>query len=210
MGTPPPAWSTIPADLVADEDFYPMLKSTASWPDPAGLVAPNSVAKSKRPPPVKVRVLRELVELCVHKDYQPKDMDAALGLDGEGRLFARLGKGKASGSASLDTHPKDSRYPVFAMTFKLSSKGPHTLATLSKRVREVVNPGLMQEIERTKDSRFAASPRVKGTERVAALALLAPSGAFGTQFPYVYAYLSDDHLVVLLQEVPHMSAGPPK
>ena len=190
-----------------DEHFYPQLKPTAVWPDPATLTPIAKAPKAKRPAASKIRVLKELVEFCVHPDLVPKDLDAALGLDEQGRLFVKLGQGKASGSASMDTIPEGSKFPVFAMTFKGSAKGPHTLESLGKRVARVVKPGLMSEINKTKESRFAASPRVKGDARVAAMALLAPAGAFGTQFPYVYAYGGDEHLVVLLQEVPHMSGG---
>lgn len=206
----PPAWSTIPEDLMKDEHFYPQLKPTASWPDPAGLTPPSKAPEAQRPTPSKIRILKELVELCVHPDLVPKDMDAALGVDDKGRLFMKLGKGKATGSASMDTLPEGSKFPVFAMTFKIPAKGPHTLDSLNKRVAKVVKPGLMTEINKTKESRFAASPRVKGEARVAGMALLDPTGAFGTQFPYVYGYGGDDHLIVLLQEVPHMTGGPPK
>jgi len=193
-----------------DEHFYPQLKPTATWPDPAGLTPIAKSPEDKRPTASKVRVLKELVEFCVHPDLIPKDLDAAMGLDEQGRLFVKLGRGKASGSASMDTRAEGSKFPVFAMTFKTAAKGPHTLESLTRRVAKVVKPGLMSEINKTKESRFAASPRVKGDARVAALALLDPAGAFGTQFPYVYAYGGDDHLVVLLQEVPHMSAGGPR
>jgi hypothetical protein len=192
---------------VKDEHFYPQLKPTATWPDPVGLTPISKAPEGKRPEAGKIRILKELVEFCVHPDLVPKDLDAALGLDEQGRLFVKLGKGKASGSASMDTKPEGSKFPVFAMTFKTPAKGPHTLESLTKRVARVIKPGLMGEINKTKESKFARSPRVKGEARVAALALLDPAGAFGTQFPYVYAYGGDDHLVVLLQEVPHMSGG---
>ena len=209
-GPPPPAWKTIPDELLADEHFYPMLKPLAEWPDPAGLKQPAEVAEAKRPSALEVRQLKELVELCVHPDLIPKDLDKALGVDAEGRLFLRLGQGKASGSASLDTLAPGSKYPVFAMTLKLAAKGPHSIESLTKRVARVVKPAVMKEIERNKDTRFAASPRVKGDARAAGLALLDRAGAIGTQFPYVYAFGDDEHVVVLLQEVPHMSSGGPR
>ena len=202
-----PAWSTIPEDLLQDEHFYPQLKPTANWPDPISLTPIAKAPEGKRPEASKIRILKELVEFCVHPDLVPKDLDAALGLDEQGRLFVKLGQGKTSGSASMDTTVAGSKFPVFAMTLKAPTKGPHTLESLGKRVAKVVKPGLMDEINKTKESRFAASPRVKGDARVAAMALLDPAGAFGTQFPYVYAYGGDDHLVVLFQEVPHMSGG---
>lgn len=207
---PPPAWTTIPEDLVKNEHFYPQLKPTASWPDPTGLTPIAKAPEAQRPQASKVRVLKELVEFCVHPDFVPKDLDAAMGLDEKGRLFVKLGKGKTSGSASMDTTPEGSKFPVFAMTFQAPSKGPHDLAGLTKRVARVVKPGLMKEINKDKETKFARSPQVKGDARIAALALLDPSGSFGTQFPYVYAYGGDDHLVVLLQEVPHMSGGGPR
>lgn len=206
----PPAWRTIPTELVEDENFYPMLKPLASWPDPVGLAQPASLPEAQRPPAVKIRLLKELVELCVHPDLVPKDLDAALGVDAQGRLFARLGRGKTSGSASLDTTAEGSKYPVFAVTLKLPAKGPHSVDALSKRVARVVAPALMKEIERNDQTRFAASPRVSGDQRAAGLALLDRGGAFGTQFPYVYAFGDDEHVVVLLQEVPHMSADGPR
>ena len=207
---PPPAWKTIPDELVADEHFYPMLKPLAAWPDPLGLKQPESLPEAKRPSAIEVRQLKELVELCVHPDLIPKDLDAALGVDADGRLFARLGKGKTTGSASLDTRDPASKFPVFAVTLKLAAKGPHSIDSLTKRVARVVKPGLMKEIDRSAETRFAASPRVKGSERAAGLALLDRAGEIGTQFPYVYAFGDDEHVVVLLQEVPHMSAGGPR
>ena len=52
--------------------------------------------------------LKQLVAEIVAERLQPKDMTAALGLDGEGRLFMKLGATKTVGSAALDAAPEGS------------------------------------------------------------------------------------------------------
>ena len=47
--------------------------------------------------------------------------------------------------------------------------------------------------------------QVKGGARIAGLALMNRNG-YGMQFPYVYAFAGDEHLMVVFQEVPHMKA----
>ncbi|MGE4163895.1 MAG: hypothetical protein AB7G23_19380 [Vicinamibacterales bacterium] len=201
-------WPLFPKELMEDKDFYPQLTGIGpSWPDPVSLRAPEQLPEGQRPQEVRLRNLRELVELIVAKDLQPSDSKAALGVDERGRLFMKLGRGKAVGSASLETRPEKSPFPIFAMTLELPAKGPHTIESLRARVAKVVAPGLVEEMKREGDHQLQASPRIQGDARMAGMAILDPKGRFGIQFPYVYAFADDQRLVVLLQEVPHMSQG---
>src|SRR5690606_6105581 len=138
---------------------------------------------------------------------QPKDLDAAIGVDAQGRTFMRLGKDKTQGSASLDVRRAADNprfdFPVFVMTIDDPASGAQTLDRLKRRVRNVVAPALAEELQRPKHG-LEAHPQVNGEEGVAAMALLDRSG-FGGQFPYLYAFGTEEHLLVLLQEVPHMS-----
>ena len=210
-----PAWKVIPAELTEDEHFYPILRATAEWPDPKSLRPLSEVPEDQRPKEVRQRVLREIVELVVNDELRPQDSKAALGLDGEDRLFMQLGKGTSTASASTEAKDPSNPMPVFAMSFKQKAKGPHTIETLRERVARVLSPDLAAEL-RKEGSRLEPSPRVKGEEVAAGMALLDRSGKYGMQFPYLYAYGDDEHLLILLQEVPHMKAdmqpggaGPP-
>ncbi|HBP18986.1 MAG TPA: hypothetical protein DEA08_14520 [Planctomycetes bacterium] len=214
-GSEAPAWKVIPAELTEDEHFYPILRATAEWPDPTSLRPLSKVPEDKQPKEVRQRVLREIVELVVNDELRPQDSKAALGLDGKDRLFMQLGKGTSTASASTETKDPKNPMPVFAMSFKQKAKGPHTIETLRERVARVVSPDLAAELKK-EGSRLEPSPRVKGEASAAGMALLDRSGKFGMQFPYLYAYGDDEHLLILLQEVPHMKAdmqpggaGPP-
>lgn len=213
-GAPTPAgeaeapWTVIPSAKVRDE-IYPMLQPAETWPAPSALKPLAEVPEDRRPDPSTVRALKELVQFVVHPDLRPKDLDAAIGVDAQGRTFMRLGKEKAQGSASLDVRraaddPKFDR-PVFVMTIDDPASGAQTLDRLKRRVRNVVAPELAKELDTPKHA-LEAHPQVAGEDGVAAMALLDRSG-YGGQFPYLYAYGTDKHLLVLLQEVPHMSLG---
>jgi hypothetical protein len=199
-------WRVLPKELVEDEYFYPQLKTAHIWPAPAALRPLSEIAEGKRPKPIRATLLRELVELLVVEKLRPKDSKAALGVDEKGRVFMKLGRGKVVGSASLETRPPESKRPIFAMTLRLPAKGPHTLKSLRKRVAAVVSSGLAAEMAASPKFALDVSPRAEGPQRVAGMALLDRSGKFGIQFPYLYAYADDQRVVVLLQEVPHMSA----
>lgn len=204
-GAAAPDWKVIPTELTEDEHFYPILKATAEWPDPKTLRPLSEVPEAARPKEVRQRVLREIVELVVSDELRPQDSKAALGLDGKDRLFMQLGKGTSTASASTETKDPKNPMPVFAMSFKQKAKGPHTIETLRERVARVLSPDLAAELKK-EGSRLEPSPRVKGEQAAAGMALLERSGKFGMQFPYLYAYGDDEHLLILLQEVPHMKA----
>ena len=72
----------------------------------------------------------------------------------------------------------------------------------------VVTPDLGKELSVEKHALQPPpnNPKVNNEQGVAAMALLDRNG-FGGQFPYLYAWGTDKHLLVLLQEVPHMSLG---
>lgn len=201
-------WTVIPSAKVREE-IYPMLQPAETWPAPSALTPVAEVPEERRPDPSKVRVLKELVQFVVHPDLRPKDLDAAIGVDAQGRTFMRLGKEKAQGSASLDVRraaddPKFDR-PVFVMTIDDPAAGAQTLERLRRRVKNVVAPDLAKELEAPKHE-LEAHPQVSGEDGVAAMAMLDRNG-YGGQFPYLYAFGTDKHLLVLLQEVPHMSLG---
>lgn len=201
-------WKVIPSDEVREE-IYPMLQAAETWPAPAALTPLAEVPAERRPDAAKVKALEELVKFLVHPDLRPKDMGAAVGVDAQGRTFMRLGKDKAQGSASLDVRREadDPRFdfPVFVMTIDDPAAGAQTLERLQRRVRNVVAPDLAKELSTAKHG-LEAHPQVNGEGGVAGMALLDRSG-FGGQFPYLYAFGTDTHLLVLLQEVPHMSLG---
>lgn len=201
-------WTVIASPRVRDE-IYPMLQAADTWPAPSALQPLAEVPAERRPDPDKVRVLKDLVQFVVHPDLRPKDLDAAVGVDAQGRTFLRLGKDKTQGSASLDVRraaddPKFDR-PVFVMTIDDPASGAQTLERLKRRVRNVVAPALAKELDAPKHD-LEAHPQVQGEDGVAAMAMLDRDG-YGGQFPYLYAYGTDKHLLVLLQEVPHMSLG---
>ncbi|MCO5170744.1 MAG: hypothetical protein M9894_30825 [Planctomycetes bacterium] len=202
------SWQVIASPAVKDQ-IYPMLQAAETWPAPAGLKAVEEVPAERRPDPSKVRALKELVAFVVHPDLRPRDMDAAIGVDAQGRTFMRLGKDKARGSASVDVRRsvEDKKFdmPVFALTLDDPAAGAQTLERLKRRVRQVVAPELAREMEAPKHD-LEAHPSVNGEQGVAAMAMLDRNG-FGGQFPYLYAFGTDKHLLVLLQEVPHMSLG---
>lgn len=203
-------WTVIASPEVRQE-IYPMLQAADTWPAPAALKPIADVPADKRPDPTKVQALKDLVLFLVHPDLRPKDMDAAIGVDAQGRTFMRLGKEKAQGSASLDVRrsaddPKFD-HPVFAMTLDDPASGAQTLERLQRRVKNVVTPELGKELSVQKHALEAQpNPKVNNEQGVAAMALLDRDG-FGGQFPYLYAWGTDKHLLVLLQEVPHMSLG---
>ncbi|MBX3468633.1 MAG: hypothetical protein KF878_17300 [Planctomycetes bacterium] len=202
------SWQVIASPAVKEE-IYPMLQAADTWPAPAGLKAVGEVPAERRPDPSKVRALKELVAFVVHPDLRPRDMDAAIGVDAQGRTFMRLGKDRTRGSASVDVRRRvdDVKFdhPVFAITIEDPSDGGQSLDRLKRRVRQVVAPELAREMEAPKHE-LVAHPKVNGEQGVAAMAMLDRQG-FGGQFPYLYAFGSDKHLLVLLQEVPHMSLG---
>lgn len=202
---------TVFASPEVKQEIYPMLQPAETWPAPTALKPIADVPEDKRPDPSKVKALKDLVLFLVHPDLRPKDMDAAIGVDAQGRTFMRLGKDKAQGSASLDVRrvaddPKFD-FPVFAMTLDDPASGAQTLERLQRRVKNVVTPDLGKEMS---VERFALqaqpNPKVNNEQGVAAMAMLDRDG-FGGQFRYLYAWGTDKHLLVLLQEVPHMSLG---
>lgn len=198
-------WAVIPAPM--QEAIYPMLQPAATWPAPSALAPVAEVPAERRPDPGKVRALEELVKFIVRPDLVPRDFEAALGVDAQGRTFVRLGKDKTQGSASLDVRrvPDDPKFdfPVFVMTIDDPAPGAQSFERLKRRVRNVVAPALAEELERRGD-KFEPLPAVNGEAGVAGLAFLDRSG-YGGQFPYLYAFGTEKHLLVLLQEVPHMS-----
>jgi hypothetical protein len=195
-------WALIPESV--NEVIYPTLQLAASWPDPASLTPLDKAEEKSRPKPAKTLQLKQLVESLLAKDLQPKDPDAALGIDSKGRLFMRLGRTKTLGSASMDVGPEGNEYPLFSIVLDSKGEGPRSLATLVKRVKKSLAKKLGEELE-TKGHSLEAHPKIDGGERVAALADLDRNG-FGMQFPYLYAYGSAKHVLIILQEVPHMAA----
>lgn len=214
-GTQPAGGAEAPWTVIASpevkQEIYPMLQPAETWPAPAALKPIADVPEDKRPDPSKVKALKDLVLFLVHPDLRPKDMDAAIGVDAQGRTFMRLGKEKAQGSASLDVRrvaddPKFD-FPVFAMTLDDPAAGAQTLERLQRRVKNVVTPDLGKEMSVEKFALQAQpNPKVNNEQGVAAMAMLDRDG-FGGQFRYLYAWGTDKHLLVLLQEVPHMSLG---
>jgi hypothetical protein len=215
VGTQPAAGAEAPWTVIASpevkQEIYPMLQPAETWPAPAALKPIADVPEDKRPDPSKVKALKDLVLFLVHPDLRPKDLDAAIGVDAQGRTFMRLGKEKAQGSASLDVRrvaddPKFD-FPVFAMTLDDPASGAQTLERLQRRVKNVVTPDLGKEMSVEKFALQAQpNPKVNNEQGVAAMAMLDRDG-FGGQFRYLYAWGTDKHLLVLLQEVPHMSLG---
>lgn len=203
-------WTVIASPEVKAE-IYPMLQAADTWPAPAALKPIADVPADKQPDPSKVKALKDLVLFLVHPDLRPKDMDAAIGVDAQGRTFMRLGKEKAQGSASLDVRraaddPKFD-FPVFAMTLDDPAAGAQTLERLQRRVKNVLTPDLGKELSVEKHALQAQpNPKTNNEQGVAAMAMLDRNG-FGGQFPYLYAWGTDKHLLILLQEVPHMSLG---
>lgn len=216
----PPAGDAAPWGVIAPEKLekvYPMLQEAKSWPAPASLKAPKDVAEAQRPKPERVEMLLDLVKKVVKPDLLPKDLEAAVGVDERGRTFVRLGKDKAVGSASLDVRaaPTDKRFdfPVLAITLKDRRKGPQTLQLLAERVRDVVVEGIAREMNRDEGGKqphaLIASPQAADADGFAAMAELDPAG-FGMQFRWLYAYGTDEHLLIVLQEVPHMNLNEPR
>lgn len=203
------AWTVIPSS--SREAIYPMLQVAATWPAPEGLRAPSAAPAAQQPSATRVRLLKELVGQVVAERLRPNDMDSALGLDGEGRLFLKLGEGKASGSASLEVKPAglppERDFPVLELVLADPRPGPRSLEDLRRRVAAVLVPGLAAELKREGHA-LEAHPQLATDAEVAAMAELDRQG-FGAQFPYLYAYATDQHLVVLLQEVPHRSMSDP-
>lgn len=201
-------WTVLPSRQVKDE-IYPMLQAAETWPAPTALTPISELPAERQPDPSKVRVLKELVQFVVHPDLRPRDLDAAVGVDAQGRTFIRLGKERAQGSASMDvrtpaTDPKFD-FPVFTIVLDDPSQGVTTLDSLKHRVKNAVAPDLSKEMKDGHE--LEAHPQVNGGEKgVAAMAMLDRSG-YGGQFPYLYAYGTGKHLVITLQEVPHMSLG---
>lgn len=208
-------WAVIAPEKV--EKVYPMLHEAKTWPAPAALKAPKDVAEGQRPKPERVAMLLDLVKKVVRPDLLPPDLEAAVGVDERGRTFVRLGKTKAVGSASLDVRavPTDKRFdfPVLALAVQDGKKGPQTLQRLSERVRDVVVEGMGREMSAEVDGKrpyaLEASPQAADADGFAALAMLDPAG-FGTQFRYLYAWGTDEHLLIVLQEVPHMNLNEPR
>ncbi len=216
----PPAGGDAPWTVIAPEKLervYPMLQEARSWPAPAALKAPKDVAEAQRPTPERVAMLLDLVKKVVKPDLLPRDLEAAVGVDERGRTFVRLGKDKAVGSASLDVRavPTDKRFdfPVLALTVEDARKGPQTLQLLAQRVQDVLVEGMVREMNAEEGGKrphaLEASPQAADADGFAALATLDPAG-FGTQFRYVYAWGTDKHLLIVLQEVPHMNLNEPR
>jgi hypothetical protein len=226
-GAAPPATDAAPAGgdaapwaVIAPEKLekvYPMLVEAKSWPAPAALKAPKDVAEAQRPKPERVAMLLDLVKKVVKADLLPRDLEAAVGVDERGRTFVRLGKDKAVGSASLDVRavPTDKRFdfPILAITLEDAKKGPQTLQLLNQRVQEVLVEGIGREMNTDEGGKrpyaLEASPQAADADGFAALAALDPAG-FGTQFRYLYAWGTDKHLLLVLQEVPHMNLNEPR
>lgn len=206
-GASGPTWSVISQDLVDHPDYYPMLKPTASWPTPGSLKPVSSLPEAQRPSATQVQNLKELVTFIVSKDLRPKDMDAALGVDGQGRLFMKLGKTKPEGSASLQVRQAKTKFPVFCMTLQRKRAGKQTIDSLRKQVASVVTSKLAKHLSGLNQaSKLSAWPQHKGDAVISGMAMLDRQQAHGTQFPYLYGFSNGTHLVVLLQEVPHMTA----
>ncbi len=199
-----PEWEVIPA--AHREAIYPVMQPLASWPDPGSLRPLSQLEPAAAPDPTERQLLEQLVALVIAPQLRPTDFDAALGVDGEGRLFVKLGKTKASGSASLNVELEGGN-PVFGLVVRDEVEEKPSVEQLVARVSEVVVPELAREL-RGPDARVHPSPQVKGPEGVALLAMLDRAGAFGIQFPYLYAYGTPRHVAVLLQEVPHESGMP--
>jgi hypothetical protein len=208
-------WAVIAPEKV--EKVYPMLQEAKSWPAPAALKAPKDVAEPQRPKPERVAMLLDFVKKVVKAELLPKDLESAVGVDERGRTFVRLGKDKAIGSASLDVRaaPTDKRFdfPILALTIEDARKGPQTLQLLTERVADVLVDGMAKEMAReeggTRPHALEASPQAADADGFAALATLDPGG-FGAQFRYVYAWGTDKHLLIVLQEVPHMNLNEPR
>jgi hypothetical protein len=201
-------WTVLPSAQVK-ADIYPMLQASETWPAPTSLTPIAELPADRQPDPSKVRVLKELVMFVVHPDLRPRDLDAAVGVDAQGRTFIRLGKERAQGSASIEVKTPATEakfdFPVFTIVLDDPSQGAPTLDGLKQRVKNAVAPDLSKEMKDTHE--LEAHPVVNGGEKgIAAMAILDRNG-YGGQFPYLYAYGTGRHLVITLQEVPHMSLG---
>jgi hypothetical protein len=176
-----------------------MLDPVASWPSPDALVAPQLSPVARAIDPGEIRALVEVVERVVKPALRPTDPQAAIGLDEQGRLFLKLGRGKADGSASLATHPAD-RPPTFAFALETGRAAATTIEQLREQVAQVVSPELAAELAREE---HRLEPHPKGTPGVG-LAFLDRNG-FGERFPYLYAFSGAKRLLIVMHEVPHLS-----
>lgn len=191
-------WQLIPPEALKQME-WPMLDPVASWPAPESLVPPELSPVARTIDPGQVRDLEEVVRRAIKPALRPTDPQAAIGLDEQGRLHLKLGKGKAMGSASLATHPAD-RPPTFAFAFTTGRAAAKTIEELRDQVAQVVSTELGEELKREE---HRLEPHPKGTPGVG-LAFLDRRG-FGERFPYLYAYSADKRLLVVMHEVPHMS-----
>lgn len=191
-------WQLIPPETVKQME-WPMLDPVATWPAPESLVPPELSPAAKDLDPARVRALEEVVRRVVAASLRPTDPQAAIGIDAQGRLHMKLGKGKAMGSATLASHPS-SLPPTFAFAFTTNEPAAKTIEALREQVARVVSKELADEL---KQKTCRLEPHPKGTPGVG-LAFLDRHG-FGERFPYLYAFSGERRLVVVMHEVPHMS-----
>lgn len=195
----PTTWTLISAE--AEEELaWPLLEPVRSWPAPSALrdLGEDAPAVAER-----AALLRQLTETLIRPDLHPSNVDAALKRDAEGRLHLTIGRARPQGSASLDSHGADFP-PVFVVALEKPGPRAEAIGALREAVAQVVVPDLARELAQ-EGHRLEPHPQAKG----AGLAFLDRSG-FGAQFPYLYAYSSDDHLLLVFQEVPHGKAPEPR
>lgn len=190
-----PPWELIKKPMV-EEIAWPMLDPVAEWPAPDSLVDPEKSPVARAFDLEEVKQLAFVVERALERAYRPSDPRAAAGVDAQGRLFLKLGRGKTEGSASFATHPAD-RPPTFAFALETGKPAATTIEELRAQVAAVVSEPLAEEMKKEK---HRLEPHPKGLPGVG-LAFLDRNG-FGQRFPYLYAYSSKGKLLVLMHEVP--------
>lgn len=194
-------WELIPRATL-DEVAWPMLDPVATWPAPEGLVAPEKSPVARAIDEGEIRDLTAVVQKVIKPGLRPSDPRAAIGLDALGRVFMKLGAGKAQGSASLATHPP-TRPPTFCFALHTGKAQARTIEDLREQVAAVVSDELAAEL---KQEAHRLEPNPKATPGVG-LAFLDRQG-IGERFPYLYAYSAEKRLLIVMHEVPHMALDP--
>jgi len=177
---------------------YP-LKQTARWPSAATL----PIAKTGVDPETAKELIAE-ARNWLAPGLVPEDAAAAIGRDGEGRVFLKLGPKGSQGLVSRDMVAK-----MYSLSVQLEVP-QHGLALDAEALTELLEKALCADLIKelaTEQHSLKLNPKVRAREGCAALALLDPNGC-GSQYAYLYVYMSADRLVAVLQHVPHGTAPP--
>lgn len=189
--SPVPEPTSVQVIAAASKDLVqPTLQLCASWPSAAALREPSPGEVSDTRQEILYNQAKRMFGLPVDES------GAGLRLDADGRLYLIAGEGLVSAELGTDA------FPMVSALVPRSGAVPTETAGLPELVA-----GLLSEAAGQDTSNWALHPKVRGESGdVCATAPVARDG-LGMQFPYVYAYASESHLLVVFQQAPETNMG---